>query len=221
MRIEIASLTRRGLLTACSLAACSFGVPTRPARAIVDGIPLYAPGDKFQLPEYGFETQLPQLEQIRDVTLPAMRESIRRADWASARSSFSMDFERQLYILGSTASILGDEAYTAVMLKARYAAAGKKLQAKLAVTEPREEEVLGTVDELDATVNEYIALVPAVVVDAVRARERKLAGGSPPAAAAPTGVASQAIAPAPQSTSGGLLIAPSRQAPVCGVDIRC
>ena len=113
-------------------------------------------------------------------------------------------------------------------LKARYAAAGKQLQGKLAPTEPRVEEVLGIVDELEVTVKEYIALVPTAVIQAVRERERKLALASslPNPAPAPALApqtddrATQDPSAAPQ-VGGGLLVAPSRTEAVCGVNIRC
>lgn len=234
-------LTRRA---AHVLAALLTTAPLRrPAHALVDGIPLCkslattrvigcgvtqrtiescalpdAPGDKINLPEVGFEVQLPLLEGYRDRTLPALRGALERADWEGAAKEIGVEaVTQQLKVLGDTASILGDEAYTALSVKSRYAATVKKVQA--AVVAGRQEEALREVGNLDATLREYIGLVPSSVVDLVRKREQRLAGLQ--TAAAPSSTASQPTAPAPAAPAGGLLMSPSGPAKVCGVDIRC
>ena len=236
MRIDATTMPRRGAIAAAWACATTLGGMTaRPARALVDGIPLYAPGEEIALPKYGFETQLPQLEMLRDAYLPRVRQALARDDWAVAQPAMSADaVNRQLAVLGRTASILGDEAYSALNLKARYSAVAKRLQGSLA-SAASSEQALRELSELDATLNEFIALIPATVVDAVRERERKrrAESGSPqvvaeqPAegTAAAEAAATPQAQPAPPAAApvapGGLLFTPSREQPVCGVNIRC
>ena len=80
----------------------------RPALALVDGIPLYAPGEKIALPERGFEYWLPRMEQIQSVALPAVRSTVSNGDWASL-SPFFGTVPAQLSVFGNLASIMGDE----------------------------------------------------------------------------------------------------------------
>ena len=96
-----------GVLSVLSLPA----VP-RPANAVVDGIPLYAPNSGTALPDQGFETLLPKTEAILD-SMTALRAAAEQGDWAAvSKMESAATLEAQLACLGSMASILGDEAYT-------------------------------------------------------------------------------------------------------------
>ena len=204
------------LLVAWALSASISLGPARRASARVEGIPLYAPGDKIKLPEEGFEVQLPRLEALRDRTIPLLRAALDKSDWEAAATQVGPDaVASQLRVLGDTASILGDEAYTALSLKAKYAASVRKLQA--ALVSAKQDDALREVDALDATISDYIALVPAKVVELVRERE-----GVPvqkAGAAVPT--APPAPAEAPTTGIGGLLMTPSNGDKLCGRDSRC
>ena len=176
--------TRRSALalSAWSLVALT----SRPAaHARVDGIPLYAPGDQIKLPTMGFEYWLPRCEQLRDVEIPAVRAAVTAADWPTAARLVSADaVDVQLKVFGSTASILGDEAYTALALKARYAKGTKALLALVgADAPPTQQAALDVTKELETCVGELVALIPPPVVEQVRDIERKKAALA--AAAAP------------------------------------
>jgi hypothetical protein len=222
MRILSSLTTRRSAIAAC----CAFSLMEiqRPARALVDGIPLYAPGDQFALPDVGFETLLPRLESIRDVELTGTRGAIVRGDLSAAAISLDPKgaLARQLEALGSTASILGDDAYTALSIKAKYASSAKRLLARLSATTSSEAELLQEVGQLEASFEEFLALIPPVVVKQVRAREKRLtnlASGitpSEPEVEPTTAAASSAPKPV-----GGLLMTPNGGGQVCGRDIRC
>ena len=54
----------------------------RSARALVEGIPLYAPGDKILTPDAGFETYLPLLYRVRD-SIPPLEAAVTDGDWAA------------------------------------------------------------------------------------------------------------------------------------------
>lgn len=84
----------------------------RPAAAAVEGIPFYARGDQQMLPDQGFEVLLPELIELRGVALPSVRRAVDNADWAEGRRLLEGRGGRDaaLATLGSTASILGDEA---------------------------------------------------------------------------------------------------------------
>ena len=78
---------------------------------------------------------------------------------------------------------------------------------------------------MDASLNEFIGLIPKVVVDQVRAREAKLASFAA-AKATPAQVADQpeaaAAAPKPEPEKVGFLITPTDAGTKrCGIDIRC
>ena len=208
------ALNRRAMLTVWALVAANTHRLT--AEAIVEGIPLYAPGDQIALPQFGFETQLPRLEALRDVMMPALQGAVEQGEWAAAAKAISGDaLAKQLTVLGDTASILGDEAYTALSIKGKYASSAKKLQTSLSSAVPQREEIIRGVGELDATLREYMELIPDVVVRQVRAREAKLSGlraGEP--------AATPAAPPTP--STGGILQDPRSQGQMkCGVDIRC
>ena len=196
----------------------------RPARALVDGIPLYAPGDQFALPDVGFETMLPMLEVIRDVELAGMHDAIVRGDLDAAAAALApARLDRQLDALGNTASILGDEAYTALSLKVKYASSAKRVQTRLSsTTTSSETDLLRNVDELEAILNEYINLIPPAVVKQVRARERRLAqlasGNKPSEPEDEPTTTSPAIVAVP---AGSFLMTPGSGQQVCGRDIRC
>ena len=188
-----------------------------PVSALVDGIPLYAPGDQIKLPEVGFEVQLPRLEYMRDRLLPSIRTAVGESDFEGAAKQIGIEqVKQQLQVLGDTASILGDEAYTAVSLKSKYALTVKKLQ--VAVVSMKQDDALREVTNLDAVVGDYIGLIPPKVVELVRSRESTLARlTNAEAPAAPT------AAPAAKPVDNdGLLMAPTNAGKkVCGVDIRC
>ena len=76
-------------------------------------------------------------------------------------------------IIANTASILGDEAYTALGLKAQFEAAAKALAKAAAKQEAA--AARGAVGDLKASVGEVLALIPAEVVKEVVKREQKLA----------------------------------------------
>lgn len=181
MKIGLAA-SRRAAILALSAAAAPLG--RLPASAKVDGIPFYAPGDQFALPEAGFETFLPRTERLRDQILPALRSALAAGEYDSAaRFVLPAELDQQAEVFGNMASILGDEAYTAVGIKARYRASAKKLQATLIATPIRQDDALRSAGEMEACVNELVALVPDVVVQQVRQREEKLRQAA--AAAAP------------------------------------
>lgn len=147
------AISRRSahLLAAWALSASISLGPARRASARVEGIPLYAPGDKIKLPEEGFEVQLPRLEALRDRTIPLLRAALEKSDWEAAATQVGPDaVTSQLRVLGDTASILGDEAYTALSLKAKYAASVRKLQA--ALVSAKQDDALREVDALEATI---------------------------------------------------------------------
>ena len=109
-----------------------------PSLAKVDGIPLYAPGDQAMLPKDGFEKWLPITEQLRDSILPKLREAISNSDYETAAQLVSpAALTQQLEAFGRLASILGDEAYTALGIKSRYRNAATQLQKALLAT-PRQ-----------------------------------------------------------------------------------
>ena len=210
MRLPHAIPRRSAHLVAWALSATISLGPARRASARVEGIPLYAPGDKIKLPEEGFEVQLPRLEALRDRTIPLLRAALEKSDWEAAATQVGPDaVTSQLRVLGDT------EAYTALSLKAKYAASVRKLQA--ALVSAKQDDALREVDALEATISDYIALVPAKVVELVRERE-----GVPvqkAGAAVPT--APPAPAEAPTTGIGGLLMTPSNGDKLCGRDIRC
>ena len=232
---------RRDVLGRALLAVAASTLPALAplrASALVDGIPLYAPGDKISLPEAGFEVWLPRMEAIRDVQLPALRAAADASDWPTVEAALSPSvLKEQLTTFGNLASILGDEAYTAVGIKALYTASAKKLQASVG----KRDDALKRVGELELCVTQTLALVPAPVVQQVREREAKLrrlrgeaaAGEGAAAAAAPVDATAAAdaapapSAPAPPATQqqqpgGGLLMTPNGPGQlVCGRDIRC
>ncbi len=220
--MRLPTLSRRGahLMAAWALSASATLGPAYRVSARVDGIPLYAPGDKFKLPDEGFEVQLPRLEGLRSRMIPALRFALEKSDWEAAAMQIGPDaLSFQLRVLGDTASILGDEAYTALGLKAQYGSAAKRLQA--AVVSAKQADALREVATLDATLSDYIALVPTSVVELVRERERMLvdgAGAVPPAPPLPSPAQVPADVPA---TGSSLLMTPSSGDKVCGRDIRC
>ena len=65
MRVDLVA-TRRAALALSLSSLAALGRPPAPARAMVDGIPLYAPGDAILLPKAGFEYWLPRAEALRD-----------------------------------------------------------------------------------------------------------------------------------------------------------
>ena len=188
MRLHLEVTTRRAALAA--LAATLATVNTRPARALVDGVPFYAPGDKFQVPAVGFEFWLPKIEELNTRTLPALRATVDKSDWRAAALYLSKDaVSVQLQTLGSTASIMGDEAYTALGIKAKYGKALARLQQTIVADTPSQPDALGIVSELEACVAELLGLIPQSVVDQVRKLEQAKASlAAPPpveSAAAP------------------------------------
>ena len=225
MRLLAGAVTRRGLLAAAwTFAAVG---QQRPAVAQVDGIPFYAPGDQIALPEAGFEYFLPRLEAVSSQTLPKLRAAVESSDWAAARQTFGTTTSSEhLALLGGTASILGEEAYTGLGLKAEYAAAAKKLLAILAAADPSQKEAQLVAGQLDDVFRRYLALIPDVVVREVRAREKKLQALLTPTAtpaeplATPSAPSAAPAVPA-EPPVGGLLVTPTTKEKVCGVDIRC
>ena len=215
MRLPPTPISRRSAAAALAALALSAG-PRLPARALVEGIPLYAPGDAYMLPEAGFETFLPKLEALRDSSIPALKLALSEQDWAAATQLTGPDvLKQQLAALGSTAALLGDEAYTALAFKARYAAAAKRLQRSLAERNQGDAGLL--INEMESSVGDFVALIPQVVVDQVRAREQKLASLATGAAAP-----SPASEPTAAETPGGFLITPTDAGKKkCGIDIRC
>ena len=235
--LELATSRRAALLALSAIASVPVGV--RRAHAIVDGIPLYAPGDQIQLPEAGFETFLPQVEQLCDSALPMLKELISVSDYdAAARFVLRDALSQQLDTFGNMASILGDEAYTAVGIKSRYRQAAKQLQAALIASPIRQDVALKRAGEMQACANELRDLVPDVVVRQVREREKMLAAAIAKEAPPPPLPSAEAQAASrPSSSSGsaesaevptlpaaaGLPQKASRDAgrPRCGIDIRC
>ena len=197
-RLPITDLPRRAALqhagAALFAAAAACTVAPRSARALVEGIPLYAPGDKILTPDAGFETYLPLLYRVRD-SIPPLEAAVADGDWAAvARGADAKASEAA--IIANTASILGDEAYTALGLKAQFEAAAKAL-AK-AATKQEAAAARGAVGDLKASVGEVLALIPAEVVQEVVKRERKLAelrAAEEAAAAAKRKAAEAAAAP--------------------------
>ena len=173
-----------------SYLACAF------AHRFLGPPPLYAPGDKILTPDAGFETYLPLLYRVRD-SIPPLEAAVTDGDWAAvARGADAKASEAA--IIANTASILGDEAYTALGLKAQFEAAAKAL-AK-AATKQEAAAARGAVGDLKASVGEVLALIPAEVVQEVVKRERKLAelrAAEEAAAAAKRRAAEEAAAPAP------------------------
>ena len=219
MRVAFTSSVSRRALGA--LAAAALTSSRLPAHAIVEGIPLYAPGENIMLPDAGFETFLPRIEALRDVTLPTLKLAISEAEWAAAKQLTSADsIKAQLKTFGGTASVMGDEAYTVLQLKARYAAAAKRLQQVLDAQNAGDAQLL--VKEMETTVVELYALIPKVVIDQVRRREdilaRKIAaeaGGQPSAVSEPEPV------PSSVPTAPGMLNPYDAGKKRCGIDIRC
>ncbi len=172
--------SRRQLFGA--LAAVAAMGPMAPAHAIVEGIPFYAPGASILLPDEGFEGLLPKLEVIRDRLLPALREAIEAENWKAVSAAVATGergaLTKMLAVLGQTASILGDEAYTALDLKADFAAAAKRLGATASAAASGgsadvSKAALVEADALGKTLVDFIALVPAEVVEQVRKRQEK------------------------------------------------
>jgi len=221
--VAVDSLSRRSFAAAVTAFAMA-AIPRQPAAAIVEGIPLYAPGEKVMLPDAGFETYLPKLETLRDDVLPSLSKAVAELDWSVAAQLANADQNaQQMKLFGSTAALLGDDAYTALSIKARYSAASKRLQRALAEQAQGDAQLL--VKEMDASLNEFIGLIPKVVVDQVRAREAKLASFAA-AKATPAQVADQpeaaAAAPKPEPEKVGFLITPTDAGTKrCGIDIRC
>ena len=217
--LSVQALSRRSVTAALTAFALTT-VPRQPAAAQVEGIPLYAPGSSVLLPEAGFETYLPRLESLRDDILPSLSKAVSESDWPAAAQLANADLlAQQLKTFGSTAALLGDDAYTALSVKARYGAAAKRLQRALAEQSQGDAQLL--VKEMDTSVNEFTGLIPKVVVDQVRAREQKLASfASTPAKepeAAPAGPATRN-----EPEKAGFLLTPTDAgAKRCGIDIRC
>ena len=198
LRLPITDAPRRAALqhagAALFAAAAACTVAPRSARALVEGIPLYAPGDKILTPDAGFETYLPLLYRVRD-SIPPLEAAVTDGDWAAvARGADAKASEAA--IIANTASILGDEAYTALGLKAQFEAAAKALAKAAAKQEAA--AARGAVGELKASVGEVLALIPAEVVKEVVKREQKLAelrAAEEAAAAAKRKAAEAAAAP--------------------------
>ncbi|KAL1521618.1 hypothetical protein AB1Y20_021277 [Prymnesium parvum] len=155
----------------------------QPAAAMVEGIPLYAPSSGTAPPEEGFEALLPRTEKIRD-GMPALLEAIEGRDWAAVQALESAAIlEKQLASLGSIASILGDEAYTAVALKREFASSAKRLIQTAAESPEQSSDALAAGRRMERAVSEIVALVPQPVVDQVREYERtRTAAGNSKAA---------------------------------------
>lgn len=228
MRFPLTELcSRRAALTAFTT-TCLLAY-RQPAVALVDGIPLYAPGEGILLPEAGFEVFLPRIEMLRDQALPALKQAVVDNDWRRAAELASADnLKRQMSDFGRIAALLGDDAYTVLALKAQYGAAAKRLQQALVAASVSQSDAQQCIADMDAKTTEVINLVPKVVVDQVRQREKMLANALDSEAQA-TGAQ---LAPSPSMPSpsteppstglGGLLTTPdSAGKKVCGVDIRC
>jgi len=171
------------------LGAAGVSLPTA-AHGYVEGLPLYAPssgslggGVGSGFPDKGFETLLPQVEAMK-ANIPALREAVAREDWAPVAAAFSAEASLQAgRVLGDYAGILGDEAYTAIGLKAQFLASSKKLAALvLAVSsggrpsgDPSTSEALAQLSSLNRILEELLALTPPVVVEQVRTYEKRLA----------------------------------------------
>ena len=140
-----------------------------PTSARVDGIPFYAPVSGAGLPDEGFESLLPRVEAIKS-SIPMLREAAASGEWEQILTAQTPSIiDGQLRTLGSMASILGDEAYTALSLKSQYATAARRLMA--VASEPAERSTtraLATVDELDLCISKTLGLVPEVVVKQVK-----------------------------------------------------
>ena len=166
--------TRRAALALSLSSLAALGRPPAPAHALVDGLPFYAPGDNILLPKVGFEFWLPRAELMRDTTLPALRSAVGDADWAAASKLLTDDaITAQTKTFGAMASILGDDAYTAISLKASYGKSALKLQKLVAAPEgATTAQALEGVGDLELLVTALLALVPPTVVDQVRTVER-------------------------------------------------
>lgn len=176
MRVSLAenAVTRRAAL---ALSAWALAASTPPAaHARVDGIPLYAPGDQVNLPKAGFEYWLPRVEALQ-TAIPSLRLACTTADWPAAAQLLSSEtIAAQLSTLGGTASILGDDAYTAIGIKQRWAQAAKRLQGLLIGDKPpNQQAALQAVAELELCVQDMLALIPPSVVRQVRELEKKRA----------------------------------------------
>ena len=192
MRVAVPNaLSRRALLAISSLAVFTKAPPTV---AKVDGIPLYAPGEEILLPKAGFEYWLPVLSALKEAQLPTLRAAVGKSDWQTAARFVTPEaIEVQLKTFGSMASILGDDAYTAIGIKQRYGKAIKQLQSVVVADTPSETTALEVVSSLEACASELYALVPTPVIEQVKAREAAIRNlkAAEEAAAAPRAEAPQ------------------------------
>ena len=119
---------------------------------------------------------LPRMEVLREA-LKGVRAAAIRADWDDVTAAASADAaKRDSATFGRFASILGDEAYTVLNLKSRYAGVMVRL-GKVANGRPDPPDgALKEIDEAIGIVSDAIALVPAAVVKQVREYQRRKEG---------------------------------------------
>ena len=133
----------------------------------MEGIPLYAPFGSAPLPSQGFEVLYPALEQLI-AYLTALRGYASGGDWSKVADSVSEPaVVAQGKLIGSLASILGDDAYTVLSLKNRYLASARKLRETLA-TSPPPPEASSSLDDMVSVLGLIKDLVPEKVVTQAR-----------------------------------------------------
>ena len=159
-------VARRELLSGAASCLVLSRFPS-PAAARVEGIPLYAPFGSAPLPSQGFEVLYPALEQLI-AYLTALRGYASGGDWSKVADSVSEPaVVAQGKLIGSLASILGDDAYTVLSLKNRYLASARKLRETLA-TSPPPPEASSSLDDMVSVLGLIKDLVPEKVVTQAR-----------------------------------------------------
>jgi hypothetical protein len=170
-------LARRELLSGATSCLVLSRFPS-PAAARVEGIPLYAPFGSAPLPAQGFEVLYPALEQLL-AYMTALRGYASGGEWSKVADADGVSEPAviaQGKLVGSLASILGDDAYTVLSLKNRYLASARKLREALA-TSPPPPETSSSLDDMVSVLGLIKDLVPEkVVTQARRAPCRKSAG---------------------------------------------
>mmetsp|Transcript_45565 Transcript_45565/g.143340 ORF Transcript_45565/g.143340 Transcript_45565/m.143340 type:complete len:212 (-) Transcript_45565:157-792(-) len=185
-----ATASRRSA-TANFAAALLSAAPALRAAAKVDGLPLYAPkpgaigGSAY--PEEGFEALLPRVEGFAAGAAAALAAA-KASDWDSLSAATSpAALAYQSAQLGKFASILGDDAYTALTLKREYLQGVSALSAAVAsAASGGGEEAARAVkaaEVMSSSLDSMLALVPPKVVAQVRKREQALAALAARAAA--------------------------------------
>ena len=98
-----------------------------------------------------------------------------RKEWTRVAEMVAPDTvaATQAKTLGRLASILGDDAYTALAMKGRFVTSSKKLVTLSSAPQaPDVEAALEPVIQMEKVINDFVALVPSSVVDQVRTLRR-------------------------------------------------